>query len=99
MNQERAQTDGTLKKKITESAKKRLDEYTKVTYSVYTTQYEEDHGFLCLSHFKNSDLTNGKELGTINQMLRKFAEYTIAKSTKEKKWLLIWIRSGHGRKP
>jgi hypothetical protein len=49
VNQERAQTDGTLKKKITESAKKRLDENTKVTYSVYTTQYEEDHGF-CVYH-------------------------------------------------
>lgn len=49
VNQERAQTDGTLKKKITESAKKRLDESTKVTYSVYTTQYKEDHGF-CVYH-------------------------------------------------
>jgi len=49
VNQERAQTDGTLKKKITESAKKRLDENTKVTYSVYTTQYKEDHGF-CVYH-------------------------------------------------
>jgi hypothetical protein len=49
VNQERAQTDGALKKKITESAKKRLDENTKVTYSVYTTQYEEDHGF-CVYH-------------------------------------------------
>ena len=49
VNQDRAQTDGTLKKKINESAKKRLDGNTKVTYSVYTTQYEEDHGF-CVYH-------------------------------------------------
>ena len=49
VNEERAQTDGTLKKKITESAKKRLDENTKVTYSVYTTQYKEEHGF-CVYH-------------------------------------------------
>ena len=45
VNQDRAKTDGGLKKRITESAKKRLDEFTKVTYSVYTTQYEDNHGF------------------------------------------------------
>ena len=44
-NEERLKTDGTLGKKIKEIMRKKLDKGTKISYNVYTTQYEQDYGY------------------------------------------------------
>ena len=44
-NEEKLKTDGTLGKKIKEIMRKKLDKGTKISYNVYTTQYEQDYGY------------------------------------------------------
>jgi len=44
-NEERLKSDGTLNKKIKEIMKKKFDSGVKISYNVYTTEYEIDYGY------------------------------------------------------
>lgn len=44
-NEEKLKTDGTLSKKIKDIMKKKIDTGIKISYNVYTTEYEQDYGF------------------------------------------------------